>query len=390
VPRVTVIVPIFNSIAHLPAFFESLAAALPEASQVVVVDDGSTEPVLDTIPELPRADSVVRLRNERNVGNSGAVNRGFTVATGDLVVQLNADLVLDRECILAMIDLIDRAKDVGIVGSKLIFPTTGRTQSVGMAFGLHSKRHVFRHLPSDHALCRRTRQVQIATGATVAMSKRVLDMLGPLDEELYNHNLDLDHCLRAVHQGLQNFMCARSVAYHWRNQSGTIRYARVEAAEAAFWSKWGGRYRVDLGGFIDEALDDAISRMPELQDAPFAILDLSRDADQSIAVERLDARWPRTSKTMRQFRQMNNASARLWLPIVLPHWVVTEPIPFIYLVDSHQELEENAMWFERRRQIVVEELVVDLSGAVLTTSELCRLTGTGRSSIEDIVDVADS
>ena len=41
-PTVSVIVPLFNGIPHLDAFFESLAAALPDRAQVIVVDDGST------------------------------------------------------------------------------------------------------------------------------------------------------------------------------------------------------------------------------------------------------------------------------------------------------------------------------------------------------------
>jgi GT2 family glycosyltransferase len=391
VPRVSVIVPIFNSIAHLPAFFESLAVALPKASQVVVVDDASTEPVLNAIPELPDA-NVARLRNETNLGNAGAVNRGFSVVTGDIVIQLNVDVILDPNCLVAMIELIDRhTTDVGIVGSKLIYPTTGRTQSVGMAFGSHSKRHVFRHLPKDHPLCLPTRELQIVTGATAAMTRRALELLGPLDEQLYNHNSDLDHCLRAVHYGLRNFMCAKSVAYHWRNRSGTVRYARVDAAEAAFWSKWGGRYSVDLGTFIDEGLDHAIAVRPELETTPFGVLDLSRGADQTIAIERLEARWPGIGHRIRDFRQMNNASTCLWLPTLLPHWMINDPTPFLYLVDSHEELDENSMWFERRRQVVVEELIVDLSATVVTSSELCEflLGDSDKISVEDVVDVVD-
>lgn len=367
-PRVSVIVPIFNSLAHLPAFFESLSAALPEGSQVIVVDDASTEPVLDAIPDLPHAETVIQLRNDQNLGGSGAVNRGLREATGEVVVQLNADLILHPDCIVAMIDLIEREKDVGIVGSKLIYPTTGRVQSVGMAFGLHSKRHVYRHLPADHALCLRTREVQITTGATVASTRKTLDLLGPLDEQMYNHNLDLDHCLRAVQHGLRNFMCADSVAYHWRNQSGAVRYARVEAAEAAFWATWGGRYTVDLGCFVDEALEEVLSGAPHLADVPFDVLDISRGADQPVALARLEAKWPGSSSRVRHFRQMHNPATRLWLPLVLPHWVATDPTPFIYLVDSHEDLVENALWFRRRRQVVTEELIVDLSATALTTS----------------------
>lgn len=370
-PRVSVIVPVFNSIVHLPAFFASLANALPDGSQVVIVDDASTEPVLSAVPEIPRADKVVRLRNEVNLGNAGAVNRGFTAATGEVIVQLNADLVLDPACIHAMVDEVRQgSSDIGVVGSKLIYPTTGRTQSVGMAFGLHSKRHVYRYLPVDHPLCCKTRNVQIVTGATAAMSRRVQERLGPLDEQLYNHNLDLDHCLRAVQHGLRNVMRADSIAYHWRNRSGSVRYARAEAAEAAFWAKWSGGYRTDLGSYLDEALDHIQETRPELADGPFTVLDLTRGADQPLAMERLIARWPHLEGSVQSHRQMNNPSPDLWLPVLLPHWTVDEPAPFLYLVDSHRDLEENAMWFAGRREVVSEELVVDLSAAVLTTSQL--------------------
>jgi GT2 family glycosyltransferase len=369
--RVSVVVPVFNSIAHLPAFFSSLAAAIPDDAEVIVVDDASTQAVLETVPDMPRARSVTRVRNNVNLGNSGAVNRGLREVTGDIIVQLNADLVLDPDCIGAMVrTIVNGGDDIGIVGSKLVYPTSGRTQSVGMAFGFHSKRHVYRHLPVDHPLCRRTREVQIVTGATVAMTRRVLDRLGPLDEQLYNHNLDLDHCLHARSLGLRNVMCADSVAYHWRNRSGTVRYARVEAAEAAFWAKWGGRYEVDLGQFLDEALDHVFDGDPTLADTPFTVIDLTRGADQPIAIERLTARWPRLGNEIRPHRQMNNPSDRLWLPILLPAWQVEDPTPFIYLVDSHEELTENAMWFRRRRQVVTSELVVDLSATVISTDEL--------------------
>lgn len=391
-PSVSVVVATYNGMEHLDAFFESLAVALPDRAEVIVVDDCSPEPVLEAVPELPRAERVIRLRNETNLGHSGTLNRGLAAATGDVLVQLNSDLVLGDECISAMVEAIEQeGSDLGIVGSRLLYPTTGRTQTVGLAFGLHSKRHVFRHLPADHALCRRSREVQVLSSATAALTKRVFERLGPLDEEQYNHNLDLDHCLRALELGLRNYMCADSLAYHWRNRSGPIRYARVEAAEAAFWSKWGGRYQVDLGEFFDEALDHLLSDCPQLQDTPFAILDLTRSADREIAVERLEARWEGVSGRVRSFRQMSNDSDRLWLPLLVPNWFAHEPTPFIYLVDSHIELEENAMWFARRRGIVREEIIVDLSASVCTTSEFLEWQAGApeESSVQHVVDVVD-
>ncbi len=115
-PRVSIVVPVFNSVSHLGTFFDALAEALPADSEVLVVDDASTEPVLDAVPDLPRAGRVVRLRNERNLGVAGATNRGLAAATGDVIVQLNTDVVVAPTCLSEMIDVIQsRTGDVGIV-----------------------------------------------------------------------------------------------------------------------------------------------------------------------------------------------------------------------------------------------------------------------------------
>jgi len=372
VPTTTVIVPIFNGVRYLPAFFASLRRAMPPDTQLILVDDGSTERVWDTVPEFPEAATVVRLRNRTNLGYSVAVNRGFAAATGEIVFQLNTDLVLDPHCLTAMIGLLEHESRVGIVGSKLIFPTTGGVQHVGMAMGLFTKPHVFSELPAAHPLCCRTREAQIVTGATVGMTRRVLDLIGPLDETYFNMNEDIEHCLLAVRHGLRNFMCAESVAYHWQSQSGPARFARTEPGEALFWSRWGGSYRVDLGEFVDEALAHVLNVASSLLDVPFDVLDLSRGPDQAIIADRLAARWPGIEKRFRHHRQMNNPTRHLSLPMLLPHWASVDPTPLIYVVDRYRELEENDMWFAERRRIVSEELIVDLHGAVLATSELER------------------
>jgi GT2 family glycosyltransferase len=372
VPTLSVICPIFNGTAFLPYFFESLSSALPEGAQLILVDDGSTERVFDTVPEFPKAGEILRLRNDQNLGYSVAVNRGFEKVNGNIIVQLNTDLVLQSNTITAMIDLIEREPEVGIVGSKLIFPTTHLIQHIGMAFGQYTKPHIYFELPSNHPLCSKTRECQITTGATVAMTHAVLEKLGPLDERYFNCNEDIDHCLKARRLGLRNFVSAESVAYHWESQSGPSRFARVEASEAIFWADWGGAYEVDLGKFVDEALDHVLACDASLHTAEFEILNLSRGVDESIVLEQLTNRWPGIEARVRQHRQLNNPVEHLWLPMALPHWVVTEPRPFIYLVDRHRELEQNVLWFRNRRRVVEEELIVDLSGAVVRTSEIFR------------------
>lgn len=371
-PKISVIVPVFNGTAYLPAFFDSLLHALPDGSEVILVDDASTERVWEAVPDLPAARGVLRLQNERNVGYATTVNRGFSAATGEIVVVLNTDLVLEADSMKAMVGLIEREDRVGIVGSKLVYPSTGLVQHVGMAFGRSTKTHFFWHMPASHPLCEKTREVQISTGAITAVTRQALDRIGPLDEGYFNCNEDIDHCLRAGKLGLRNFVCGESVAYHWESKSGPARFAQVLSAEAMFWSKWGASYEVDLDRFVDEALDHVLAEHPHLDEIPFQVLDLTRGSDHRILLDRLAARWPKIDSRVRQFRQMNNGFDRLWLPLLLPRWLQDEGVPFIYLVDRYRELEENELWFESRQRAVNDELVLDLNGVALHTSELPR------------------
>lgn len=363
------IVPIFNGVSYLPLFFESLGRALPEGAELILVDDASTQRVWETVPDFSRAESVVRLSNRENLGYAATVNRGFSEAGGDVIVQLNTDLVLEPACITAMVDLIDREREVGIVGSKLIYPTNGLVQHVGMAFGNFTKRRVFSELPPDHPLCTKSRETQIVSGATVAMSRRVLDQVGPLDEAYYNRNEDIEHCLLAKRRGLRNFMCAESVAYHWRSQSGPARFARIAEGDSLFWARWGNSVAVDLDRFVDEALDHLLDEYPHLESRPFQLLDLSRGGDSPMVRDRLKRRWPDLSESGQSFRQMNNPESRLRLPLLLPPGMA-ERTPFVYLVDSYRELEENALWFEKRGSAAADELVVDTHGVVLRVGAL--------------------
>lgn len=372
---ISIIVPIFNGARYFPYFLQSLAEAAPRNAELIFVDDGSSEPVLEMVPnDFPIA-SIIKLRNERNCGYSITVNRGFACATGDILIQLNTDLVLDRRCIEAMVELIESAPKAGIIGSKQIFPTTGLLRHIGMAFGQRRHRHIYSGMPADHPLSCKTRTMQIVSGSTVAMTKKVLKDIGPLDERYYNTRENLDHCLKAHARGYVNYTSAESIAYHWVGQSGPARFSRVEEDDALFWADWTPSRSIDLNRFVYEGLDHTLNQQPQLIDYSFEPLRLCRSVDESILLECLEQRWPGAGSKTHQTQAFNSPNAKLWLPMELPHRAMMNPSPYIYLVDRISQLSENRMWFEARQRIVESEIVMDTTAAVLTTQELVALYG---------------
>jgi glycosyltransferase involved in cell wall biosynthesis len=97
-PDLSVVVPLFNEAESLPQLYDELVAALADtpnstASELIFVDDGSTDESARTLAALFEADPRVQvIQFRRNFGKSAALAAGFAAARGAYVVTLDADL----------------------------------------------------------------------------------------------------------------------------------------------------------------------------------------------------------------------------------------------------------------------------------------------------------
>lgn len=98
--RVSVVIPVFNGEKYLAEAIESAVAQSYPNTEVVVVDDGSTDASADIA--LGFGDSIIFLQQERG-GNGAARNRGVAASSGSLLSFLDADdrwhsCKLEMEC----------------------------------------------------------------------------------------------------------------------------------------------------------------------------------------------------------------------------------------------------------------------------------------------------
>ena len=88
--------------------------------QVVVVDDGSTDGMADVARDLRSkglVDEVIRLKHRG--GKSAAVNLGFEVCTGDIIVIADIDTSFDRDALAVMLGYFAADPRLGAVGGDL-------------------------------------------------------------------------------------------------------------------------------------------------------------------------------------------------------------------------------------------------------------------------------
>lgn len=119
-PRVSIIIPTFNSARYIKRSIESILAQSYRDFEILVVDDGSTDSTVKEIEPF-LVDRAVRLFQQNNGGPSAARNRGIKESKGDLVMFLDSDDFYLADRIEEGVKALNAKRNVDIAYSNEIF-----------------------------------------------------------------------------------------------------------------------------------------------------------------------------------------------------------------------------------------------------------------------------
>ncbi|HEY9343086.1 MAG TPA: glycosyltransferase family 2 protein [Hanamia sp.] len=92
----SVIVPLYNEDESLPELEAWIKRVMDENNysyEIIMVDDGSTDNSWNVIQQLHEKNPLVKgIKFQRNYGKSAALNEGFKMAKGEVVITMDADL----------------------------------------------------------------------------------------------------------------------------------------------------------------------------------------------------------------------------------------------------------------------------------------------------------
>jgi glycosyltransferase involved in cell wall biosynthesis len=111
---VSVVIPSHNHADFLPEAIASVLAQTRVPSEIIVIDDGSTDGTRECL--LPYMDRV-RYVYQENQGVSAARNRGLGMASNELVAFLDSDDVWHPDKIRRQTELLAKHPDIGLLSS---------------------------------------------------------------------------------------------------------------------------------------------------------------------------------------------------------------------------------------------------------------------------------
>lgn len=207
--------------------------------EVWVVDndsvDGSVEMVRNDFPQ------VHLIENHENVGFAKANNQALAQATGQCLLLLNPDTVVERDTLARSVDFMMSHPDCGGLTVKMVdgegnflkeskrgFPTPEAAfYKISGLINLfpRSRRiasYYMGHLGEDE-----TSEIEIMPGAFFMLRREVYERIGGLDESYFMYGEDIDYSWRIRLAGWKNYYFPQTHIIHYKGEStkkGSMNY----------------------------------------------------------------------------------------------------------------------------------------------------------------------
>lgn len=233
--HISVIIVNYNTPDDTKATIQSLSKINASGFdfRIIVVDNGSKEPLSFTQAFLKSNPKVDLLRSESNLGFSGGNNLGIQHAIdtydSDYYLLLNSDTVVHKNFLQELYEMVKADPKIGLAVSKIYFHRG--FEYFEDSYTEAEKHHVLWYVGGkvdwtnllsyhigidevDRGHFDRAAETDFATGCVMMISREVIERVGRLDDRLFLYYEDVDLSLRVRKAGLKVMYCPTSIVYH--------------------------------------------------------------------------------------------------------------------------------------------------------------------------------
>lgn len=177
---VSVIVPTYNYARFLGAMLESAFAQSYRNTEVIVVDDGSTDNTVEVLRNF-LSDQRLKVHAQSNQGCIPAMNNGFRVSTGEFIAFCGSDDLWNRDHLQRLMDGFAQHPEAGLIYDNGAYFNDRNGEDEGLVI----PREVAEKLTARPNTLEDVFKKNWITNCTFLVRRQVLEQTGLFDPNVY-------------------------------------------------------------------------------------------------------------------------------------------------------------------------------------------------------------
>ncbi|HPU28889.1 MAG TPA: glycosyltransferase [Syntrophorhabdaceae bacterium] len=224
----SIIIPVKDNWDYTKACLESVVRYTDVPYEIVIVDNGSEEPIFQYVKRWKDRNEKIPVRYLRfneNKGFAGGCNGGALVSSGDYLVFLNNDTLVTPSWLKGLLKPIISDNSIGITGPVSNYVNGGqRIKDCPIAFKSPANIDFGKLVAYASSISNKNSNTymftEVVMGLCLAIKKELFDGIGGFDEMFYPGNFeDADLSMRIHRMGLKPVICMDVFVYHFGNKT---------------------------------------------------------------------------------------------------------------------------------------------------------------------------
>lgn len=243
-PLVSIIILTRNGLDHLKVLFNNFKETIQYPNyEIIIVDNDSKDDTIPYLESLSEELNIKIIKNKVNESFSVANNKAAKISNGEYLLFLNNDIEPLNGWLNEMMQSILKSDDIGVVGSKLIFPCEGdqylpyKTQHEGIKFqeinGFLKPNDGFivpYNIKGESPISENIDDTEMGAvlGASFLIKKDLFFEFDGFDDSFFYNYEDIDLCFKLYQKGYKIIYNPRSMLFHYykatRNNNEILSY----------------------------------------------------------------------------------------------------------------------------------------------------------------------
>ncbi len=118
---VSIVAANYNNGRYLKDFIVSVNDSTVLPKELIIINDGSTDDSLKILDGFSHLSYLRIINFEKNRGFCLALNAGIESATGDYIMRVDPDDIIQKNRISTQVDFLEKNKEIDVVGSNVIY-----------------------------------------------------------------------------------------------------------------------------------------------------------------------------------------------------------------------------------------------------------------------------